>query len=257
MDWIRIRHLAIAAAVVCPLGLAGCFGGDDSGSSGTAQSFDKNKDVTITVWSGFTPGEREIGVFDSVVEDFEKKYPNVHVDSVAGVNDDKIVAAIRAGNAPDVALSFSSDNTGAFCGSGAWIDLQPYIDRDNVDINAFPEAVRTYTEYNGTRCAMPLLADDYGLYYNKDMFAKAGIKGPPKTISELDADAKKLTTNSGDDLDVVGFDPSIGFYENAAAHYAPPWDAQWFDGDEAAFASDPAWADMLDLGQEPDRLVRV
>ena len=40
---------------------------------------------------------------------------------------------------------------------------------------------------------MPLLADDYGLYYNQDMFDAAGIKSPPKTISELDADAKKLT----------------------------------------------------------------
>ena len=245
MKSIRIKQLAIVTALLCPLGLGACFGGDDSSSSGTAQSFDKNKDVTITVWSGFTPGEREIGVFDSVVKDFEKKYPNVQVDSVAGVNDDKIVAAIRSGNAPDVALSFSSDNTGAFCGSGAWIDLQPYIDRDGVDVNEFPEAVRTYTEYNGTRCAMPLLADDYGLYYNKDLFAQAGLKSPPKTISQLDAYAKKLTTKTGDSLDVVGFDPTVGFYENAAAHYAPPWDAQWFDGDNAAFASDPAWADML------------
>jgi multiple sugar transport system substrate-binding protein len=244
VNWIRIRHLTTVTALLSALGLAAC-GGGDGGSAGTAQKFDPNKDVTITVWSGFTPGEREIGVFDSVIKDFEKLHPNVQVDSVAGVNDDKIVAAIRGGNAPDVALSFSSDNTGAFCGSGAWIDLQPYIDRDNVDVNEFPAAVRTYTEYNGTRCAMPLLADVYGLYYNKDLFQQAGLKGPPKTISQLDDYAKRLTQSSGDTLDVVGFDPSIGFYENAAAHYAPPWDAQWFDGDNAAFASDPAWADLL------------
>lgn len=244
MNWMRPRYLAIAIALIPALALGACGGGGDNGG-GEAQKFDPNKEVTITVWSGFTPGEREIGAFDSVIKDFEKLHPNVHVNSVAGINDDKIVAAIRAGNAPDVALSFSSDNTGAFCSSGAWIDLQPYIDRDQVDINEFPQAVRSYTEYNGTRCAMPLLADVYGLYYNNDLFKQDGLTEPPKTISQLDAYAKKLTQGSGDSLDVVGFDPTIGFYENAAAHYAPPWDAQWFDGDNAAFASDPAWADML------------
>ena len=238
------RQLAIALAVIPALALGAC-GGSGGSSSGDAQKFDPNKDVTITVWSGFTPGEREIAAFDSVIKDFEKLHPNVDVNSVAGINDDKIVAAIRGGNAPDVALSFSSDNTGAFCGSGAWINLQPYIDRDHVDISQFPAAVRSYTEYSGTRCAMPLLADVYGLYYNKDLFKQAGIKQPPKTYSELDADAKKLTQRSGDTLNVVGFDPTIGFYENAAAHYATPWGAEWFDGDNAAFASDPAWADML------------
>ena len=234
----------LAASGFCALALGAC-GGSGGGSSGTAQTFDPNKKVTITVWSGFTPGEREIGVFDSVIADFEKLHPNVHVDSVAGVNDDKIVAAIRGGNAPDVALSFSSDNTGAFCSSGAWINLQPYIDRDNVDISQFPKAVQEYTEYNGTRCSMPLLADVYGLYYNKDMLAQAGITAPPKTISELNADAMKLTQRSGSTINVAGFDPSIGFYENAAAHYAPPWNAQWFDGNKSAVASDPNWKAFL------------
>ena len=236
--------VALAAAGLSALALAACGGSGDS-SSGTAQAFDPNKQYTITVWSGFTPGEREIGVFDSVIADFEKAHPNVHVKSVAGVNDEKIVAAIRAGDAPNVALSFSSDNTGAFCSSGAWIDLKPYIDRDNVDIGAFPKAVQQYTEFNGTRCAMPELADVYGLYYNKDLLAKAGITAPPKTYSELDADAKKLTQKSGSTINLAGFDPSVGFYENAAAHYAPPWDAQWFDGNKSALGSDPAWASFL------------
>jgi multiple sugar transport system substrate-binding protein len=30
---------------------------------------------------------------------------------------------------------------------------------------------------------VPLLADDFGLYYNKTLFKKAGIKRPPRTIS--------------------------------------------------------------------------
>ena len=33
-----------------------------------------------------------------------------------------------------------------------------------------------YTQYEGKRCTLPLLGDAYGLYYNKAMFAKAGIR---------------------------------------------------------------------------------
>ena len=81
----------------------------------------------------------------------------------------------------------------------------------------FPPAPRYYTQYNGKRCALPLLADDYGLYYNKTMFKAAGITSPPKTISELTADAKKLTVRNADgSIKVAGLDPIIGFYENVA-----------------------------------------
>jgi multiple sugar transport system substrate-binding protein len=241
-----MRRAAIATLLVCALGLAACGGGDDSTSSGDAQTFDPDKQVTLTIWSGFS--SRELDLFNGILDDFEKKYPNVTVDSVGSVNDDKLVAALRGGNAPDVALSFSTDNTGAFCSSGGWIDLTPYIERDNVDIGEFPQAVQDYTQYQGTRCAMPLLADVYGLYYNTDMFAAAGINQPPKTISELDADAKKLTQRAADGtIDVAGFVPTSGFYESVPAHYAPQWDAQWQNADgKSSLATDPEWTDYLE-----------
>ena len=243
VSWLSRRTFA-AAAVVLGLGLSACGGGGGGSDTGSAQKFDPKQKVTITFWSGFT--SRELRLLNGVIADFEKKFPNVTVNSVGGINDDKITAAIRGGNAPDVALSFSSDNTGAFCSSGAWIDLAPYISRDKVDIGAFPKAVQQYTEYKGTRCAMPLLADVYGLYYNKDLFAKAQIKSPPKTISELDSDAKKLTQRSSDgSIQVAGFVPTSGFYENAPAHMAPQWNAKWFVSGKSAVASDPAWADYL------------
>ncbi len=241
----RTAIVTALVALLCALGLAAC-GGGDSTSSGDAQTFDPNNKVTLTIWSGFS--SRELDLLNGILDQFEKKYPNVTVDSVGSVNDDKLVAALRGGNAPDVALSFSTDNTGAFCSSGGWIDLTPYIERDNVDIGQFPQAVQDYTQYKGTRCAMPLLADDYGLYYNTDMFAAAGISEPPTTISELDADAKKLTQRAADgSIDVAGYVSNSGFYESVPAHYAPNWDAQWQDADgKSSLATDPAWTDYLE-----------
>ena len=42
----------------------------------------------------------------------------------------------------------------------------------------FPQASQYYTQYKGMRCALPLLADVYGLYYNKTMLKAAGLTSP-------------------------------------------------------------------------------
>jgi multiple sugar transport system substrate-binding protein len=135
---------------------------------------------------------------------------------------------------------------GSYCGTGAWIDLTPLIARDKVDISRIPKPVRDYTQFQGKRCALPVLADVYGLYYNKAMFAKAGISSPPKTVSELTADAKKLTVKNPDgSIKVAGFVPNMTFYENAAAHFAPLWGAQWDQNGKSSIGTDPHWASML------------
>jgi multiple sugar transport system substrate-binding protein len=241
------RSATVAAAVlVAAIGVAACGGSSSSGGgSNTTAAADLTKPVTLTVWSGFT--ERELGIWNNVLAGFHKLHPAVKIKSVGAVDNNKIVAAIRGGNPPDVALSFETDKTGAFCSSGGWIDLTPYIQRDHVDISQFPTAVQNYTKFGDKRCAMPDLADVYGLYYNKPMLQAAGISSPPKSFSELAADAKKLTQrNSDGSIKVAGFIPSEGFYENAAAHWGPLANAQWTNAQgKSTLATSPGWSTWL------------
>ena len=212
--------------VVATLGLllalvfvvSGC--GSSKKSANESNGSKNVEPANISIWTPFV--NPELVTFKNVVKDFEAAHPGIHVKVIGGTNDDKIVAAIRGGNAPDVAQSFSSDNTGAFCPSGAWIDLAPYMKQDAVNDTIFPEAPREYTVFEGKRCALPMLADTYGLYYNKTLLAKAGYKSPPKTISQLTAMAKKLTQrDSSGKLKVVGFNPFPSWYENVPAHFFP------------------------------------
>jgi multiple sugar transport system substrate-binding protein len=200
---------------------------------------------TVELWHFFT--EREADAIDQVIKDFESTHPNIKVTVKSGQDDSKVTQAIGAGNGPDVGLSYSTDIVGKFCSSGAWVDLAPYISRDKVDLNQLNATTRSYTEFGGKRCAMPFLADAYGMYYNKDMFAKAGIAGPPKTLDELTEDAKKLTVKNPDgSLKTVGFLPLYDFYENAAAHLAPATGAKWLTDDgKSAVAADPNWKTLL------------
>src|SRR4051795_3239683 len=241
-----MRRSAIVSALLATLALAACGGGGDAKSTSTAGGAKPSSaaPVTITLWNGFT--NRELGVVQKAVDAFHQSHPSITVKVVGGVNDDKIIAAIRGGNSPDVAQSFTADNTGLFCSSGGWIDLKPYMDASKVDASMFPPAVQTYTAYKGKRCALPMLADTYGLYYNKDLFKKAGIASPPKTMSELAEDAKMLTQRNADgSLKVVGYDPAQGFYENAPAHYGPLFGAQWVNGDKSTIATSPGWTEFL------------
>ena len=200
---------------------------------------------TVEFWHFFT--DREATVFQSVVDDFEASHPQIKVVVKSGQDDAKATQAISAGKGPDLDLSYSTDITGKFCSSGAFRDLGGYIKRDKVDLAQFPQTVKDYTEFEGKRCAMPLLSDTYGLYYNTALLKEAGYTEPPKTMSELTAMAKKLTVRNPDgSIKVAGFVPTVGFYENAPAHYGPQFGAKWLTPEgKSAIGTDPNWPTWL------------
>jgi len=227
----------LALLVLCALGVAAV--------GATAATAKKSAPTKLTVWVGWSA--RELSVFKKVAAEYDKAHPDVTVDVVGSINDDKIVAAIRAGNAPDVASSFNSYDVGIYCGTGGWIDLSSKLKSAGIPLSSFPAATNYYTQFGGKKCALPLLADDYGLYYNKDLFKAAGISGPPKTIAQLTTYAKKLTKfNSDGSIKVLGFDPFIGFYENTPERWVTAWGANWLDSsNHSILAKQPGWSNWM------------
>jgi len=237
-----MRRAVLVAALIA----AALVGAVAAGARSYAPS-GKRGPVKLTVWVGWSA--RELSEFKKVVAEYDQSHPNVTVDVVGSINDDKITAAIRSGNAPDVVSSFTSANVGVYCGTRAWIDLAPFLKKSKVDLNSMPAASRYYTQFKGKRCALPLLADSHGLYYNKTLFAKAGIKAPPKTLSELAADAKKLTQKNPDGtIKVAGYVPLANFYVGNAGDqsvYSPIVGGKYFTADgKSNLARDPAWAKL-------------
>jgi multiple sugar transport system substrate-binding protein len=241
-------------AVLSVLGVlaAGCTaGGGGEETPATINPSASHEPVTLEMWSAWT-SSREIKQFDAIFEDFTKQYPWITVEDTGGIGDQKLIQAINSGTAPDVVLSFGLDNVGKFCESGAWQDLTPFMEQSSFDTSRFPDSVFQYTSYGGSQCALPFLTDAYGLYYNKDLFAKAGIAEPPKTTTELVDDAKKLTVfNPDGSIKVAGFVPWVGYYETTPPPISVPFGCPWYnaDGTESAF-TDPCWADLFDWQNE-------
>jgi len=231
------------AAVALSLSLAACTAGETEQQAPAAKG--GKVEGTVTLWHFFSGRESE--AIQGVVDDFEKEFPDVTVEVRPEQDDEKMRQAIAAGKGPDLGVSYSTAIVGSFCSKGAFQDLGPWMERDGVSDDVFPELVSNYTQFDGKRCAMPMLADAYGLYYNKDLFEKAGLDGPPKSAEELTEMAKKLTVFADDgSIERAGFIPSFGFYENTPEVMAPAWGAEWLNEDlDPQIADDPAWADLL------------
>jgi multiple sugar transport system substrate-binding protein len=241
---IRRRLAAATVALALPLAVSACTGSSEGGKSDNPDA-----DVTITFWHGWS-ADSEVAAIQATIDAFEKENPNIHVKAVGNITDDKINQALRAGgsSAPDVVSSFTTDNVGQFCTSGAFADLAPFMAESDIDPAAtFPPAQLQYTQFEGNQCALPLLSDAYGLYYNKDAFAAAGIAEPPKTMSEFDADAVKLTKSDGDSYSQLGFMPNYHGYESSISHFAAQWSPTYFTDDgKSNVGNDPAIAQSME-----------
>ncbi|MDL5201628.1 ABC transporter substrate-binding protein [Streptomyces sp. ALI-76-A] len=235
----RKAALALAASASLALLSTAC-----TGQSGTGGGDDASQETTLDLWHAWS-APAEVKAVKSLVAGFEKTHPAIHVNVVGNMTDDKINQALRTGGdkSPDVISSFTTNNVGKFCSSGALVDLDPFFEKSGIDPETtFPKAMNEYTQFEGNRCSVPLLGDAYGLYYNKTAFEKAGITAPPKTWSAFEAVAKKLTVPDGDSYEQLGFMPNYHGWETTTEHYLGQFSPTYFDSDgKSNVAKDPAF----------------
>lgn len=245
----RISRVCLAGALsALALTATACTGSSTSGATD-----DPNKKSTITFWHPWS-APTEVKAIEANIAAFEKAHPNITVKVVGNVDADKVNQALRAGgsNAPDVVASPETSNVGKFCSSGVFADLDPFLAKSKIDTaKTFPKPMLDYTQFEGTRCALPLLGDAYGLYYNKTAFKEAGITSPPKTLSEFKADAIKLTKTKGDSYSQLGWMPNFHGYEVTVPHLAAQWSPEYFSSDgKSNVAKDPAFKELLTWQQD-------
>jgi len=146
-------------------------------------------------------------LFDRVVEElvarFQRANPDVIVQPAAVGKDyeeitQKIQTRIFAGNPPALALH-GFTYARYFAEQTPIVPLQEFIDRDReFDRRDFPEAMLSLGRFGGKIAALPFAVSTPILYYNADLFRKAGLdpRKPPETWAELEQAAQRLTIPS-------------------------------------------------------------
>ena len=242
--------LALVAAALLITTAAACGGGGSSSSPTPLDTSASHEPVTLTVWHPWTVKSEKEG-FSTAVAGFEEKYPWITLDIVTFPNSDEfdqtLIKNINAGTPPDVAITFDASFVAKYAVDDLWQDLRPYMEASNFSMDEFAPAALSYTAYQGEQVALPVLTDAYGLYYNKDMFAKAGLSEPPKTMTELADYGKKLTvTNTDGSIDIAGFMPWPDFNQLGVSDLGGQWGGTYFGADgKAHLATDPAWSSAL------------
>lgn len=137
---------------------------------------------------------------------------------------DKMLIELQSGSPSDI-YQAGFQNLKQYVDMGVLTPLDPYF--QDMDWKKFYPSQQQYGVYGGKVYGVVLLNSGYNLIYNKDHFAKAGLK-PPTTLDELLDDAKKLTNAPKQyGLTVMNTDTNelVGDIDNWLFGAAP--DADW------------------------------
>ncbi|WP_329137822.1 sugar ABC transporter substrate-binding protein [Streptomyces sp. NBC_01476] len=237
-------RLLAATALVAALGLtlSACGGGNDDGGSGkTSAAPGSLKGQTITYWASNqgTSLDNDKQVLTPELNKFTQQTGIKVKLEVIGWADllNRILAATTSGQGPDV-LNIGNTWSASLQATGALLpwDAANFTAIGGKDRFA-PAAIASAGAAGKDPAAVPLYSMAYGLYYNKKMFADAGIATPPKTWDELVADGKKLTTGGHYGLAVEGGNGSENIHH--AFVLAKQRGSDWFDASGKATFDTP------------------
>jgi multiple sugar transport system substrate-binding protein len=168
--------------------LTGCSNSTNS-SGGTAS---KNGKVTLTLWWNVSEGTDIYG-YHKMINQYMKENPNIKIVTQSLPYDQlkqKLITAASAGNPPDIAFGLA-DWISDFTQMGALPDLTNTINSWDQKSH-IPNSVWNGVTINNKVVSFPQYIGIRAQLYHSDLLAKAGIKTPPKTWSELITDGVKL-----------------------------------------------------------------
>jgi multiple sugar transport system substrate-binding protein len=152
--------------------------------------------VTLT-WAFWGSPEEAVS-HKQVADAFMKEHPEIKIETWNAPWNDyftKIQSLWASGDAkavPDIAFLWP---TPKYAAEGVLENLDPYIQKSGYDLNDYWGGLLESAKYQGSVYGLPRDNEVNILYYNKDLFDKAGVKYPDETWkwSDLLAAAEKLT----------------------------------------------------------------
>lgn len=164
----------------------------------------------ITFWYALSGQKGE--VFKELVDEFNEMQDEVFVKAVFSgkyaETSQKLMASIAANTLPNGGVVPAGP---IFTGARDNYLILDYIENDqDFDMDDFYPAMWDYSKYEGKICAIPYNISTPVMYYNKELFEKAGLdpEHAPQNWEELLEFAKKITVDeNGDGIpEIWGFD---------------------------------------------------
>ncbi|TBL75713.1 ABC transporter substrate-binding protein [Paenibacillus thalictri] len=206
-----------ASMAACGDAGTGGSGGKEAAAPGNAGAdaakSGKQVEITFANWISVEDGTKE--AYNQLIADFEKKNPNIKVKSIGipfAQFKDQVLVSSAGGNPPDVSMS-NQNFTPAFAGAKVAEPLESLLGQDM--IGDIVDGSKAGVTINGKVMAMPWAPHPSALFWNKNLFKKAGLdpEQPPKTWDDMVAAAKKIAALGKDEKG----NPIYGIGENGAS----------------------------------------
>ncbi|MCI5825873.1 MAG: extracellular solute-binding protein [Arcanobacterium sp.] len=196
MSYQRLWKTTAALAMAAALSLAGCSSNPATAPSGTADTkageywpnaTQKLDGVELTIWAAQTSNK----IPAKVAEDFQKATgAKVKIETIPDNYESNVQTKVTTGDMPDLLLwQPTSSALSGFVSQGKLqqLDDAPFMK------NYAPGVADAGGTYDGKRYAVLISSPDVeGVYYNKEVFEKAGIKELPKNWAEFIKDAETI-----------------------------------------------------------------
>ncbi len=153
----------------------------------------------------------EVAVYDALINAFEKTAPEMTVKMTAIAEKDehlaKLATSFSAGDPPDVFLVNFREYS-QFVAQGALQPVGDLLADEGVSFDDYFEQPREAFTYAGELQCMPQNISSLVVYYNEDLFARAGLRRPQEDWSwdDFRSYGERLTNG---DIDGIGIEPSV------------------------------------------------
>lgn len=208
---MNVKARLIAAAATSAAALVALGGCSSSGSS-TPSSSGSSGSVTLQFYGadyGTGPANSTTKYWDAVASAFHAANPNITVDVQTVDWTDfptKVATLIQNKQYPDI---LEGNPAPPYAQSGLIYPTSDILSQSTIS-NLIPKFLKD-TEYQGTAYGIPFTTSTRAMYYNKKIFAAAGIASPPKTWAELQTDAAKIKAKG-----YIGYGMPLGSEEAQA-----------------------------------------
>ncbi len=237
------KTLAVLMAVLMLASVAFC--------GGAVASAEENVEIHYAYWASMDD------YYEQCKADFEASHPGITIvleHTSWGEYWTKLEAAATGGSVADV-FHMNGVNINKYADGGVLLPIDDYIANSDIDLANYPQAMVEMYNYDGTQYGIAMDYDTIGLWYNKELFDKAGIAYPTNdwTWDDLTAAAAAIT---GIEDGVYGisaaYEEQSGFYNTVFA------EGGWFvDGKNFGFnepgtrAGIQCWIDLMEAGYSP------
>lgn len=153
--------------------------------------------LRISTWGGAGDDTEYDQIVQRMYAEFERENPgvDVRVEGIPGEYVHKMLLNFVAGTQPDVMI-LDASSAGVFIDNGLLQDLTPFIERDpEFQLEDYYPNVVDVDRRGDRLYAIPGDFTPMVMYYNKDLFDRAGVPYPRKgwTFADFLETAKKLT----------------------------------------------------------------